>query len=75
MLTEYGTFKWSLAQHMLVCIWCWWGRGHYTVNVKLVLHLEVASSFGQGRLHSDTEGAVIIWLPILVVWGGDSFEL
>ena len=56
--------------------WCVYGVGgvggtscYNTVNVKLVLHLEVASSFGQGRLHSDTEGAVIIWLPILVFWG------
>ena len=34
-----------------------------------VAYLEVATSFGQGRLHSDTEGAIIIWLPILVFWG------
>lgn len=31
-----------------------------------VWHLEMAASFGQGRLHSDTEGAVIVRLAMLV---------
>ena len=34
-----------------------------------VHYLEVATPFGEGRLHPDTEGAVIIWLPVLVFWG------
>ena len=47
---------------------------YHCLYVKLIQHLEVATSFGEGRLHSDTEGAVIIWLPILVFWG-HCFEL
>ena len=63
--------------------WCIYGAAgtttllqhcYYCLYVKLVHHLEVATSFGEGRLHSDTEGAVIIWLPILVFWG-HCFEL
>ena len=34
-----------------------------------VHYLEVATPFGEGRLHPDAEGAVIIWLPVLVFWG------
>ena len=48
--------------------WCVYGVGRVRLTI-LVQHLEMASSFGEGRLHSDTEGAIIIWLPILVVWG------
>merc|ERR1712037_986185 len=57
-----------------------WGRRLLCVRVRILgshlskhedhtvaRALEVASSFGEGRLHSDTEGAIIIWLPILVV--------
>ena len=63
-----------MTQHMLVYIWCCWYYNtakycYYCLYVKLIQHLEVATSFGEGRLHSDTEGAVIIWLPILVFWG------
>ena len=51
------------------------GSGAHHVTI-LVQHLEVASSFGEGRLHSDTEGAVVIWLPpILVVWEGTLFSI
>ena len=60
---QAGVYMVLVGGHiMLVLEYCCYQQGR-------VAYLKVATSFGQGRLHSDTEGAVIIWLAMLVFWG------